>query len=128
MDNMENKEIETVEAEKVEEAIDATVVEAEPVEKKKANVLAIIALIAGILGIVFACCCRWVAPVFGIAAIILAVVSPKDENGKRAGLAKAGLICGIAGTVISIALIIISIAAPALLGMLGMASEMEYYM
>lgn len=135
MDNMENKDIETVEAEVVEaEVVESNDVEAPVVEeaapaKKKANVLAILSLVIGILGIVFSCpigCCYYVAPVFAIAAIILGAISPKNEDGKRTGLAKAGLICGIVTAVLSIAVIIIAIAAPALLSILGMASEMNY--
>ncbi|MBO5322393.1 MAG: hypothetical protein J6B22_07330 [Clostridia bacterium] len=87
-----------------------------------------LSLVAGILGIVFCCpigCCYYVAPVFAIAAIILGAISPKNEDGKRTGLAKAGLICGIVTLVLAVA--VIAIAAPTLLSVLGMASEAEYY-
>ncbi len=131
MDNMENKDIETVEAEVVENTeVEAPVIEEAAPAKKKANVLAILSLVAGILGIVFCCpigCCYYVAPVFAIAAIILGAISPKNEDGKRTGLAKAGLICGIVTLVLAVAIIVIAIAAPALLSVLGMASEAEYY-
>lgn len=117
---MENKEFETVETVEVETPV---VEEAAPA-KKKANVLAILALVAGILGIVFICCCNYLTPVFGLAAIILGAVSPKEENGKKNGMAIAGIVCAIAGIVLVIAYWVIMIVFPTALAFL---SEAQYY-
>ena len=101
MDNIENNNVEKVEAEvtetpAVEEvpvvAEETPVVEEAPVinevpVKNKSNVLAILSLVCGILGIVFNCCCIWLSIPFAIAALILALVAPKKENGKMDGMA-----------------------------------------
>ena len=108
-------------------------VEAEPVNKQKGktDILGIISLVVGILGIIFNCCCYYVAPVLAIAAIILALVSPKDEYGKRAGLAKAGLICGIVAMVMFIVTIVLTIVFPTALTLFtglfaGLTESMAY--
>ncbi len=68
------------------------------------TVCGIISLITGILSIV-ACCG---GPLFGIAAIILAIVAKKKATMKN-GMATAGLILGIIGLALSVISIIISI-------------------
>lgn len=126
---MENKDIEIVEAEKVEaEVVEPVEIEAPAVEtKKKANVLAILALVAGILGIIFNCCCYYISPVFAIAAIILAIIAPKKEDGKKTGLAFAGLILGIVTAVLFIGNILMIFLFPALGGILGILSGEAMY-
>ena len=77
---------------------------AEP--EKKSNTKAILALVFGILSVLISCCCTYLGIALAIAAIILAVVSKKDNNGKMSGMAIAGMICGI----FSIVLCVVSIA------------------
>lgn len=81
-----------------------------PAEKQPANAAAIISLICGILSIL-CCCCGWLSPLLGIVAIILALVSRK--GGKMSGLAIGGLICGIAGALFGLVIIIASFAMSA---------------
>jgi uncharacterized membrane protein HdeD (DUF308 family) len=71
------------------------------------NGLAIGALVVGILAIPGACCCYSSIPL-GIAAIIMGVIamnkakeSPHTHGGK--GLALGGLVCGIIGLVMTLA-------------------------
>ncbi len=78
-------------------------------EQKKTDGIGIGALICGILSLVCCCCCN-VGFVPGIVAIILAVMSKKnDPEEKMSGMAKAGLICGIIGTALSVLVFVIGI-------------------
>lgn len=136
MDNMENKDLqnneevapEVVEEVAAEEVIDEIPhVEAEKVSKndKKPNkALEIISLVCGILSIIFVCCCPYVSPVFAIAAIVLALVAPKNEKGKLSGMALAGLIMGIIMIIGSVVTIILSLAGGLAGGILGSLGEM----
>ena len=106
MDNIENNNVEKVEAEVTETPTveEVPVVEEAPVinevpAKNQSNALAILALVCGILGIIFNCCCGWLSIPFAIAALILALVAPKKDDGKMDGMALAGLILGIVGFV-----------------------------
>lgn len=106
MDNMQNNFDETtVLNQNVEPQYNVqpeVTVEPEIVEapaKKSSNVLAIISLVAGILSVVLSCCCGWLSIVFSIAAVILGIISPKNEYGKKSGMAIAGIICGAVGIV-----------------------------
>lgn len=140
MDNMENKDLqnnEEVTAEAADETVEEVVaekvteeiphVEAEKVSKngKKPNkALEIISLVCGILSIIFVCCCPYVSPVFAIAAIVLALVAPKNEKGKLSGMALAGLILGIIMIIGSVVVIILSFAGTLAGGILGSLGEM----
>ena len=139
MDNMENKDLqnnEEVTAEAVNETVEEVAaekvvneiphVEAEKVSKndKKPNkALEIISLVCGILSIIFVCCCPYVSPVFAIAAIVLALVAPKKENGKLSGMALAGLIMGIIMIIGSVVMIILSLVGGLAGGILGSLGE-----
>lgn len=79
---------------------------------KSGNVFGIIALIAGIVSIVV--CCIYAGFWGGIPAIILGVIGRKKaDNGQATNrsMATVGLILGIVGLVLTIALIIVGIVA-----------------
>lgn len=123
MDNIENNNVEKVEAEVTETPTveEVPVVEEAPVinevpAKNQSNALAILALVCGILGIVFNCCCLPLSIPFGIAALVLALVAPKKENGKLESMALAGLILGIVTIVFFVVSIIFTIFLPAFSG------------
>ena len=68
------------------------------------SVLAIISLVCGIISLV-CCCSSWLSMVAGVAAVVLGIVSiNKQESAK--GIAIAGIICGGAGLVMAVALMI----------------------
>lgn len=77
-----------------------------PVEAQGSNALAIVALICGILSIV-CCLCSGLGAIPGIVAIICGVQGMKKCP--KAGMAKAGMICGIVGVVIGIITLIIGL-------------------
>lgn len=68
----------------------------EPVNKA-GNGAAITSMILGIISIVCCCCCG-MGVLFGVSAIIFAIVSGK-KKGRIQGMAIAGLVCGIIGLV-----------------------------
>ena len=72
---------------------------------KEKNPTAITSMVLGIIGVVSICCCGVGAPVFGIAALICAIVS-KSKTGKMNGMAIAGLIMGIVSIVFGVAWLI----------------------
>lgn len=76
-------------------------------EKNTNNTFSILSLVMGIISIVLACCCPYVPLITGILAVVFAFLS-KRENEYMDGLSKAGLICGICGFVLSIAVIVFS--------------------
>lgn len=61
--------------------------------------MAIISLICGIASIV-CCCTNIISVTLGIAAIVLAVLSKKDNRGEMPGMSIAGMICGIIGVIL----------------------------
>lgn len=76
------------------------------------NGLAIASLICGILSIVLSCCCGNI--LFSIAGIVCGCLQKPDENGKKPGMATAGIITSIVGIVLLILLTIIGFSAFAL--------------
>ena len=99
-------------------------------EKKVSNTKAIISLVCGILSLI--CCCGFTLGlnlIPGIVAIILSLAD-KKARGQMSGLALAGLICGIIGTVISVGVLIYNIIYFILVGGFAfaeMASSSYYY-
>ncbi len=75
--------------------------------KKPARGMAITSMVMGILSIVlcYSLACFNIIP--GILAVVFALVAPKNENGKMQGMAIAGLVCGIVGTVMGLGIIFI---------------------
>lgn len=111
MDNMENKEIvETAEP----------VVEATPAIVDDGKKFSVAALVLGILGIVggsipvicyFTTVCAILGIVFGVKGRKLSVAA----NGKASGLATAGLVLGIIGTVFAVLGLLCTAACSAVL-------------
>jgi thiol:disulfide interchange protein len=90
--------------------VQATANTAAPAEKKT-DVMAIISLVCGILAIILGCCTAYIGLIPGIAGIILAVLSKKN-NGKS-GMATAGMVCSIIGIVVAVLITIIGVVAGA---------------
>lgn len=87
--------------------------------------MAIAALVLGILSIVFAVFgsgLQWIGAMVGIVGIILGIQGKKDPE--KAGMAKAGLICSVIGTVLSL---VMFIACVACVGILGSSMSSLYY-
>ena len=74
---------------------------------KTTSTMAIVSLVLGILSIVCCCVCYGFNIILAIIAIILAVVSKRETNGKMGGMAIAGLVLGIIGILCGIIIIII---------------------
>lgn len=72
------------------------------------KVFAIISFICGLVSIVFGCFGGGF--LFGIAAIVLGVISRKRNEDKK-GLAVTGIITGIVGTLFSIVMIIVGVGS-----------------
>lgn len=72
---------------------------AQPGESGSTDGKAIASLICGVFSLVTCCCYGITSLVFGTIAIILAVLSRKDNMGQMPGLAVAGLILGIIGVI-----------------------------
>lgn len=62
----------------------------------------ILALVFGILSIIISCCCTYLGIALGIAGIVLAVLSKKDNGDKMNGMAIAGMICSIIAIIICV--------------------------
>lgn len=60
---------------------------------------AIASLVCGIIGILLCCCYGIPAILLGVIAIVLAMLSRRDNMGRFPGLAVGGLICGIVAVV-----------------------------
>ncbi len=84
--------------------------------------MAIAAMILGIVSIVL-CCIWYISIIAGVVAIVLGIMYNK-KNGK-CGMSTAGILCGIIGMILAIALIVIAALGLAALG--GMAA-LEGYM
>lgn len=79
-----------------------------PVQPTDSKAFSIVSLVTGILSVLIGCCCnQYIAIILGVVAIVFAALSRK-KNGKFSGLAIAGLICGIVGTVFGVLSIIIA--------------------
>ncbi len=89
--------------------------------ENSADTLAIISLVIGILSILVSCCGACMGTLPGIAGIVCAAISQKN-NGKT-GVATAGLVCSIIGTVIAFLWIIFMLIMYIPL----IISEMAYY-
>ena len=78
--------------------VNETVVET-PVSEKSFPIMGLISMILGILSIPFLCCTYTVffSLAFGVAAVILAIIDKKKNDGKFSGFGLAGLICGALG-------------------------------
>jgi hypothetical protein len=68
----------------------------------------IASLVLGITAIVPGCCCTYLGIILGILAIVFSVLFTKANPGNdvKKGLAKAGLILGIIGVILCVALMI----------------------
>ncbi len=62
---------------------------------KKSQTKELLALVFGVLALPFLCCCPFLGIGLGIVAIVLAVLSRNDNDGKMPGMALAGLICAV---------------------------------
>lgn len=76
-------------------------------EEKKSNGLAVASLVLGIVSIVFSFFLQWLGLIIGIVGIVLGVMAKKKNP---SGMATAGLVLSIIGTVLC-ALIFIACAA-----------------
>ena len=77
--------------------------------KQGTDVLGIVSLVTGILSLL-GCCCTWLGIVFGIAAVVCAVLSrSQSANRKFSGMAVAGLVCGIIGLSLGVIGILVNI-------------------
>lgn len=72
---------------------------AQPGESGSTDGKAIASLVLGIFSMVTCCCYGVPALIFGVIAIVLAVLSKKDNMGQMPGMAVAGMIMGIIGIV-----------------------------
>lgn len=79
-----------------------------PIQPTDSKTFSIVSLVTGILSVLIGCCCTpYIAIILGVVAIVFAALS-KKKNGKFDGLAIAGLVCGIVGTVFGVLSIIIA--------------------
>lgn len=122
MDNMNNVEPQVAEYTYAAEGTYEAPVEA----AQGSNALAIVALICGILSIV-CCVCVGFNAIPGIVAIICGILGMKKCP--KAGMAKAGMICGIVGVVLGIILLIGSLVTGGglMAGLELLMEEMGYY-
>ncbi len=87
--------------------------------------MAVASLVLGIVAIlfgVFGSGLQFVGAICGIVGIILAVKGKEEPD--KAGIAKAGLVCSIIGTVLSLILFIACIAC---IGALGSIASIESF-
>lgn len=92
--------------------------------------LGIASMVCGILSILTICCMAVVpffvcAPVvLGIVAVVLGIIQIVKNESK--GMAIAGIICGIVGILIFIAVLVIGLAGMAMLGEMGLDGTESY--
>ena len=68
--------------------------------------LGVASLVMGILTLLTLCCFFPVAPVFGIIGIILYAIDHKNSS---SGVSKAGFICSLIGTIISVLILVCAV-------------------
>lgn len=79
-------------------------------QEKKTNVKAILSLVLSCLSLV--CCCVWyMGMLFGLAAIILGIVSLRDTRFEKSDMAVAGIVVGSVGFALGAVTVVISIVA-----------------
>ena len=81
-----------------------------PYMKNRQNPLSVAAMILGILSSI-CCCLGYAGIIFGIAAIVIACFS-KKENGRFDPMALVGLVLGIFGLVLSASMLAMILLAP----------------
>lgn len=70
--------------------------------------MSVAAMVLGIVAVVGACCCTYVGIICGIIAVVLGIISKKQQR-EGASMALAGIICGAVGFVIGVVTTIINI-------------------
>lgn len=70
--------------------------------------MSVAAMVLGIVAIVGACCCTYVGIICGIIAVVLGIISKKQQR-EGAQMALAGIICGAVGFVIGLITLIINL-------------------
>ena len=83
-----------------------------PGEGNDTSAMAIVSLVLGILSVLICCCYGVPSIIFGIAGIILAVLSRKDTGNTLSGLAIGGMICSIIGLLLGIGVVMTMVAFP----------------
>ncbi|MCH5280495.1 MAG: DUF4190 domain-containing protein [Lachnospiraceae bacterium] len=79
----------------------------QPAPQQPSKTKSILALVFGILSIIISCCCTYLGIALGIAGIVMAVLSKKDNGDKMNGMAIAGMVCSIIAIVISVVSIVL---------------------
>jgi Na+/H+ antiporter NhaC len=83
--------------------------------------VAVASLVLGILAILFGAFVagfQWIGTIVGIIGIILGSMAKKNPN-QNQGMAKAGLVCSIIGTILSLLLFIACVACVGTLAGMG---------
>lgn len=75
--------------------------------KRKTHAFSVVSLVTGIFSIL-CCCSAYGGLVLGVCAIVFAIVS-RRHLGYFEGMALAGLVCGIMGTLFSLLIILLSV-------------------
>jgi hypothetical protein len=75
-------------------------------KKPQGNGLALTSMILGIVSIVMVCCCAYLSPLLGIAAIVLGFMG--KSKGQSGGMSIAGIITGAFGALAAIVLLILA--------------------
>jgi len=102
-----------------------TVYNAVPVQNGKG--FSIASMVCGICSIVLCWCYGIPGLVLGIVAVALAIKSKSMNNDVLSGMAKAGLVCGVIGAVLSALYIVLAVIGIAL-GTVGSLGNIRYYL
>ena len=92
-------------------------------EEKKSNGLAVASLVLGIVSIVFSFFIQWLGLIIGIVGIVLGVMAKKKNP---CGMATAGLVLSIIGTILCALIFIACIACIGALGTAGTIGSSLY--